>query len=338
VLRGVILALLLGPTLLSPVQANPYLARPGEKPTAIRVGTCAVTGGFMHLYTALDVGLFDKYGLRVDHVYIQGTNNVLAALATNEINFLYCAADATLPGMAAGIDVRLVAAPLVGIPYVLLARKDIHRPQDLRGKAIGITRPGDLDHRLMRAVLKKFGLESDVTLRPLAGSQPERYRAMLQDLVQAVPITPPLDARGKRDGFNVIYHLNDLGLPFIYSSVHTNPRMLREQPELVQRFVAAIAETLAFVDKNADRAKIATAKVLKLDEPQLLDSAHATYARELVNRRMLVPLGAVAEAIEVARDQGTKVTRRAEELVDNRFAEHLERSGFLRELWGEELR
>ena len=337
-LRGAFLVLLLWPALVSTVQANPYLARPGEKPAAIRVGTCAVTGGFMHLYTALDTGLFDKYGLRVEHVYIQGTNNVLAALATNEINFLYCAADATLPGMAAGIDVRLVAAPLVGIPYVLLARKDIQRPQDLRGKAIGITRPGDLDHRLMRAVLKKFGLESDVTLRPLAGSQPERYRAMMQDLVQAVPITPPLDARGKRDGFNVIYHLNDLGLPFIYSSVHTNPRMLRDQPELVQRFVAAIAETLSFVEKNADRAKIATARVLKLDEPQLLDSAHATYARDLVNRRMLVPVAAVAEAIEVARDQGTKVTRRAEDLVDNRFAEHLATSGFLRELWGADLR
>jgi hypothetical protein len=36
------------------VHANPYLARPGEPPLKARVGTCAVTGGFIHLYAALD--------------------------------------------------------------------------------------------------------------------------------------------------------------------------------------------------------------------------------------------------------------------------------------------
>lgn len=60
--------------------------------------------------------------------------------------------------MATGIDAKLVAAPLVGLPYVLLARKDIRRPEDLKGKSIGVTRPGDLSFRLSRAVLKKLNL------------------------------------------------------------------------------------------------------------------------------------------------------------------------------------
>jgi hypothetical protein len=42
--------------------ANPYLAKPGERTVSLRVSTCAVSGGFVHLYTALDNGLFDKYG------------------------------------------------------------------------------------------------------------------------------------------------------------------------------------------------------------------------------------------------------------------------------------
>lgn len=334
----VTLVLLLGAPLRPTAQSNPYLAQPGEKPAAIRVATCALTGGFMHFYTALDAGLFAKYGLRVEHIYILGTNAVLAALAANEIQFLYCAADATIPGMATGIDVKLVGAPLVGIPYVLLARQDVQRLEDLKGKSVGITRPGDLDHRLMTAVLKKFRLEHEVTLRPVAGSQPERYRAMLQDLVQSVPVTPPLDARGSKDGFHVIYHLNDLGLPFIYSSIHTNPKTLREHPKVVQRFVAAIAEALHFVEQHPEKAKTATAKMLKLDDPQLLDSAYRAYAQELVNRRMVVPVHAVAEAIAVAQDSGTKIARRPDDLVDNRFAEHLAQSGFLRALWGSELR
>ena len=38
--------------------ANPYLARPREATVKTRIGTCAVTGGFMHLYTALDNAVF----------------------------------------------------------------------------------------------------------------------------------------------------------------------------------------------------------------------------------------------------------------------------------------
>ena len=41
-------------------KANPYLSKPGEPPVSVHVATCAVSGGFTHLYTALDNGLFDK--------------------------------------------------------------------------------------------------------------------------------------------------------------------------------------------------------------------------------------------------------------------------------------
>ena len=291
------------------------------------------------MYAAIDAHLFDKYGPRTELIYIQGSGPGLTALATNEIQFLYCAGDATIPGLASGVDAKLVGSPLVGMPFVLLARKDIRRVEDLKGKSIGYSRPGQVDHRLARAVLKKFNLsESEVALRPIGGSQPERYRAMQQDIVQAVPVPPPLDARGKKDGFQVIYNLNDLGLPFIYSSLHTNSIMLANQRETVQRFVAAMAEAIHFVEKNPERAKGALSKVLKLTDQESLQSAYNAYANALVNRRMLVPANMVTEAVNVAREAGTNVKRKPAELFDNSFAEQLDKSGFLRELWGSELR
>jgi ABC-type nitrate/sulfonate/bicarbonate transport system substrate-binding protein len=225
------------------------------------------------------------------------------------------------------------------MPYVLLARKDIKRVEDLKGKSIGYSRPGQVDHRLARAVLKKFNLsESEVTLHPSGGSQPERYRAMQQDIVQAIPVPPPLDVRGKKDGFQVIYNLNDLGLPFIYSSIHTNGVMLANQRETVQRFVAAMAEAIHFVEKNPERAKASLSKVLRLTDQESLQSAYDAYAKLLVNRRLLVPPNMVTEAVGVAQERGTVVKRKPAELFDNGFAEHLDKSGFLRELWGAELR
>jgi NitT/TauT family transport system substrate-binding protein len=329
-------AILLSAILAAPfgASANPYLARPGEQPVSFRVATCAVSGGFIHLYSAIDNGLFDKYGIKPNHVYIRGSSISLAALSSDEIQFLYCAAEATIPGMAAGIEGKLIAAPLVGLPYVLLGRKDIKRPEDLKGKIIGVTRPGDLSFRLSRVLLKKLNLsEEDVKIRPIGGSQSERYNAMVQDIIQAIIVTPPLDVRGKRDGFNVVYKLNDLKLPFIYSSLHTNVKTLQERPQLVQRFVAAIAESALFVEKNPDKAKASVAKALKLNDPETLQSSYDAYAKSIINRKMIVPPDQVAEAVEIAKAEST-VRRKPTDLYDNRFAADLEKSGFLKELWG----
>jgi ABC-type nitrate/sulfonate/bicarbonate transport system substrate-binding protein len=316
------------------VHANPYLAKPGEAPLKARVGTCAVTGGFIHLYAALDNRLFNKYGISAEHVVLRGGVVAMAALGADEIQFLYCNADTNIVRIATGADGKLVASPLLGLPYVVLARKDINRPTDLKGKSIGVTRPGDLPHRLARAFLKKSNLsEEEVTLRPLGGTPTERYGALLQNIVQATLIQPPLDVQGRKDGFNVIYHLNDLGFPFIYSSLFTNSRTSKERVVLVQRFVAALAETVYFVEKNPQQAMAAVGKTLSIKDPEVLQSAYDAYAVRLVNRRMIVPPKLVAETIETARAEGTSIRKTPAEVFDNSFVENLEKSGFLKELW-----
>jgi NitT/TauT family transport system substrate-binding protein len=317
--------------------ANPYLSKPGEKIFNFRISTCAVSGGFVHLYTALDNGLFDKYGMKFENIFIRGSGPNLAALAGDEVQFTYCAADATIPGLAAGIEAKIVASPLVKLPYVLVTRKEVRQPEDLKGKTLGIARAGDLSDRLSRAVVRKMGLSlQSVTIRPIGGSQGERYQAMAAGIVQGVIITPPLDVRAKNEGFNVLYRLIDLNLPFIYSSMHASSRMLRERPEVVQRMVAAFAEILHFVEKNPDRAKASIAKAMRTKDPEALQSAYDVYAREIVDRTMVVPGKAVAEAVELARESGTTVRKKPEEIYDNSFVNNLDKSGFLKEIWGSE--
>jgi NitT/TauT family transport system substrate-binding protein len=317
--------------------ANPFLPHAGEPATMLRVATSAVTGGFVHFYSGLDYGIFEKYGLKCEHIYIRGQSPALAALANDQVQFNYGAADGSLPGLAAGVEAKFVASPLVKLPYVMVARREIRRPEDLKGKSIGVTRPGDLSARLSRQVIRKFGLTADdVTIRPIGGSQTERYQAMVANVVQAILVTPPLDARAKSDGFNVIYRLIDLDIPFIYSSLITNYRMLRERPETVQRMVAALAETVYFVEKNPEKAKAAIAKAMRVKNEEALQSSYNVYAKEIVDRTMIVPGKSISEAVEIARETGTIVRRKPEELYDNSFVTNLEKSGFLKELWGSE--
>ena len=59
-LVGALTLVILAASLSAPLfaTANPYLAKPGEAPVSVKVATCAIAGGFVHLYTALDNGLF----------------------------------------------------------------------------------------------------------------------------------------------------------------------------------------------------------------------------------------------------------------------------------------
>jgi ABC-type nitrate/sulfonate/bicarbonate transport system substrate-binding protein len=321
------------------VHANPYLPKSGEPPIPARVGTCSITGGFIHFYTALFNGLFDKYGLKIEHVTLRGGVVSLAALSADEIQFIYCSADAMIPRMAAGADAKLIGSAIVGLPWVLMGRKDIKRPEDLKGKTIAVARPGGLTDQLAKAVMKKFNLTTqDIKLLHIGGTgQLEPYNAMVQGLTQATLLTPPLDVRARRDGFVLIYKLSDLDVPSIYSSMFTSLKGLKDRPSLVQRFVAAMAEGIYFVEKNPDKAKSALSKVLSVNDHEVLQSAYEAYAKSLVNRRLVVPASAVSRAVDLAREEGTLIRKKPTEIIDNSFAEQLEKSGFLKELWGKQL-
>ena len=112
--------------------------------------------------------------------------------------------------------------------------------------------------------------------------------------------------------------------------------MLRERPEIVQCMVAAFAEIVHFVEKNPDRAKASTAKAMRTNDAEALQSAYNTYAREILDRTMVVPGKAVAETVELARESGSPVRKKPEEIYDNSFVFNLEKSGFMKEIWGSE--
>ena len=196
-----------------------------------------------------------------------------------------------------------------------------------------MARAGDLSDRLSRLLVKKLNVP-DVTVRPIGGSQTERYQAMVANIIQGVVITPPLDVRAKNDGYNVAYRLIDLDIPFIYSSLHASSRTIRERPETVQRMVAAFAEAISFSDRNPAKAKAAIAKVMRVKDEEALQVAYNVYTKDIVDRHMIVPAQAVADSVELQRSLGTPIKRKADELYDNSFVNNLDKSGFLKELWG----
>jgi hypothetical protein len=98
-----------------------------------------------------------------------------------------------------------------------------------------------------------------------------------------------------------------------------------------------MAESVFFLEKNPEKGKAALSKMLSVNDQEVLQSAYDAYAKSMVNRRLTVPVNAVTQAVEMAREEGTLIRKKPVEIIDNSFAEQLEKSGFLKELWGKQL-
>src|SRR5262249_8621342 len=108
----------------------------------------------------------------------------------------------------------------------------------------------------------------------------------------------------------------------------------RERRLTVQRFVAAIAESVRLVEDNPEKAKAAVAKALKVNNKGACNWRTKPYESGRIIRRSSEPPKAVARRWRAARGNGSKVTKKAPDLIDGSFVENLDKTGFLKELWG----
>lgn len=75
---------------------------------------------------------------------------------------------------------------------------------------------------------------------------------------------------------------------------------------------------------------------MRVKDEEALQVSYNVYAKDIVDRNMAVPGAAVAESVDLVRASGVQVKRKPQDMYDNSFVKNLEKSGFLKEIWGSE--
>lgn len=194
-------------------------------------------GGF---YQAVATGIYARYGLEVQ-IRMGGTGvNVLQVLVGGAADFVLGSSADALFALQAGIPLLTVAAFFQKDPQCLLAHPGVgyNRLEDLRGKPIWVSPGANLTYwPFLRA---KFGF-SDDQKRPynfsLGPFLLDKYSAQ-QGYVTAEPFRVRQEG-----GFDpVVFLLADYGYSPYATTLETTRRFVEQQPELVQKFVAASSE------------------------------------------------------------------------------------------------
>jgi NitT/TauT family transport system substrate-binding protein len=302
-----------------------------QAPTRVMSGYAATSGPHAVLWLAREAGLFEKNGLRTDVAYIRSGSTMGQALVAGEIQLAQMGGPAALAAGVAGFDVTMVAVALNTTPIVIMGK--VSKMEELKGKAIGVTRYGSNTDISARFAIRKAGLqpEKDVALIQL-----EDYAGIMGGIqsgrIAAGALADPFTDHAKKLGYQEIADIAALGLEFPFVGIVTKKSFIKEQPDVVQRFVRAYTESIALYKNNRELAKKVTSKYTGIKEAEILTSTVDFYAPKLAS----VPyptVGGIRFVLEqvAIRDPRAK-NFNPESFMDVRFVKQLEDSGFIKEL------
>lgn len=302
----------------------------------IPIAHSAITASQAVLFVTKDAGIFRKYDLDPQIVYIVGGSTNTAALISGSVDFNVFAGPASVSANLAGADTALLMSFVNTLEHSVFAHASIKKPEDLRGKRMGIARPGSSDHYGATVALRKWGLEPDRDVSLLSiGGPPDRYLALQAGRVDAILLQPPLTLRAQKAGFNRLVNLVDLGLDYVGTSLGTTRSVINKKEELVRRFVKAFVEGIHFYKTNKEASIKSIAKMMKTDDSEALEEAYNVYAVKFMAR---VPYPALKGVEAILEDLG-KTNPKAKgadprRFIEPRFLKELEESGFVSLLYG----
>ena len=233
--------------------------------------------------------MFDKAGLEVDVKAGGPERDAIRELELGYADFGAASADQVLRARAKGSPVVVIAQLFQVNPLQWIYRPSdvrIGKLSDLKGKVIGVTYGGN-DETIMRTLLAEAGLSSptDVTLFSVRYDYTPFYRHQ----VQLWPVYrnaqgPIISAQLAKAGEKIAYfNPAEFGVQFVANSVVTEARTVKEKPEMVQRFLAALlAGWQQALDPKNQAEAIKTLQKYDPDTPQPILEEQLRITRKLV--------------------------------------------------------
>lgn len=307
-------------------------AASAQAPVRLASGYSAVSGPHAVLWMAREAGLFEKNGLSAEIAYIRSGTTMAQALLAGELAIAQTGGPAALQAAVGGADFVLVAVSLNTTPIVLMGT--VSKMEELKGKAIGITRYGSNTDISARYALKKFNLQPD---KDVALVQLEDYPGIVGGLqsgrIAAGALADPFTDQAQKLGYKEVANIAALGLEFPFVSLAAKKSYVRDHADVVGRFVRAYAEAIALYKNKPDLAAKVTAKYTGIKDPAILTSTVAFYAPKLA-RAPYPTAGGIAFVLDqiAARDPRAKNVA-PETLMDTRFVKQLDDGGFIKALY-----
>ncbi|WP_371379671.1 ABC transporter substrate-binding protein [Sporomusa aerivorans] len=291
-----------------------------KQPDIIRVATPSAPTSPSIYYVGEELGYFSEQGIKIEYAGVVPSTQLVASVVAGKLDVGGAHINRTIAGISAGARIKAVAAnteTTQTIPHmigVVTKNSPLKSAKDMVGKKIGIPLIGGCNEYTPYAFMKKNGIEdpkSKVEIIVMPESQLDQ--ALRQGEIDLAMLHKTPDFIKERGEFTVLFSDYDVwetiggATPAYFSE-----KFIKEKPDVVRRFVAAVAKTNNWANANPEKAIEITAKRANVD-PKTIKPGYYAKDALILNETVTVWIGLLTDFGEI------KAGIKPEQIYTNEF-------------------
>jgi NitT/TauT family transport system substrate-binding protein len=278
--------------------------------------------------------IWEKYGLNVRSVYFNSGTVLTQAMAGGNI----VGSESEVPGMlnlaVSGVaDLKLVTVTINKIEHVFVVRKNIAKPEDLKGKRLAVSRIGSASDTVTRLVLRSWKLDADKDVTLLqSGNTPTRMTALAAGHVDGALVSPESVHKIVATGCcRAMADLSELPMDYARYGYVFPTAYIKTQREVLRRLLMAYLEGI-YIFRTRPKTVYSVLEEEGIKDPIIQKDIY-DHALKNVREFPVPEANGIQSALDSLTHPNAKTTKPSS-LMDTSLLDEIKKSGFLDKLYG----
>jgi ABC-type nitrate/sulfonate/bicarbonate transport system substrate-binding protein len=280
--------------------------------------------------------LFKKHGIEPQIVIMPGAAVGISTLMAGDVDFLSAGGSVVISANLKGADIVMFGAYINKGVQSIMARSDLKRPADLKGKTVGITRLYDGGHRLLERALEIWKLNAaDVKLLAL-GSSPAMLARLEKGGIDAAVLQDPTFFMAEDIGFKTLGDPVAMDIQYLQNVLVALRGYVKTHRDLASRFMKGFVEGVAHFKRNKEDSLKILMKKMRIEKGKeaYLERSYGLYATQYIESAPYPSVAGTRTVLEfMAKDFPKAKTADPNSFIDNSLIKPLEDSGFIKALY-----
>jgi len=202
-------------------------------------------------------GFFTREGLEFRQFFIPGGGDkMIDALHDDTVELTHVATAFLIESALKGSDAVAIATEFNNPIYSLVAKPEIRAYADLKDRLVGLADEAGTITLSIRRLLAANGLAGDgYRVRVISGT-PARVGCLKRGDCVAVPLGQPQDITAAREGYRILGRSDEATPAYVYTVTAARRSWAAAHPDLVTRYVRALASAFAFIRDESNLASV----------------------------------------------------------------------------------
>jgi NitT/TauT family transport system substrate-binding protein len=298
----------------------------------LRVGFPSLATGFAPSWVTMDTGIWKKYGLDVELIYLRGGSRTVAALIGGSVDLILGSDVGTVTAILQKADLVKFGVTTNTLGYSIVGHPSIKTVRDLKGKVLGITQGRDAAYSRLVKILRDNGMDEnkDVKFLSIGEGPAGRVAALTAGVIHATMFTPPSDMIAERSGMRIVAKLD---VDNVGGGLSAMRSLVQKNRPLVIRFLKGYMEGIHYLKTHKQESLKIFSKYTRNPDLDIM-----AYLYEEISTRVERDLRPKKEAVRALLDLVALDYPQAQRLSekdhwDLSLIDEIQKSGFLDQLY-----